>query len=141
VITDVFSLAATSADELRWSAAPRDHYPHHRAEDIGPQVLGRLAELLGAGAAANLVGGFSLLAGESQHSPWVVSLPPELVEGIGALEDDEIEPLVNRWRRPNELATAVAPAALAEYLRGLSRFLRSHDGPFVLFIHTATGDR
>jgi hypothetical protein len=137
----VYSLAGTSADELRWSDDPRTRYRHHRAHDVGPQELARLAALLGVGTAADLVGGFSLLAGESQQSPWVVSIPAVLLAGVAALDEGEIEPLANRWRLPDELATAVAPAALAEYLRGLSRFLRSHDGPFALYVHEVTGGR
>lgn len=141
MITDVFSLAGISADELRWCDDPRGRFPHLSAHDVGPQPLARLAGLLGIGDAASLVGGFSLLAGESQQSPWVVSIPPEVAEGVAALDDDEIEPLANRWRHPDELATALPPAMLADYLRGLSRFLRGHEGPFVLYIHTETRGR
>lgn len=141
MITDVFSLAGTSADEVRWSKEPRLRFAHHRADDIGPQVLGRLAELLGAVAAVNLVAGFSLLAGESQHSPWVVSIPADLLAAVAALEEDQMDALAARWARPDELSNVTTAGARAAYLRGLSRFLRSHEGPFVLYIHTETGDR
>jgi len=141
MITDVFSLAGISADELRWCDDPGSRFPHLSAHDVGPQPLARLAGLLGIGSAAPLVGGFSLLAGEIQQSPWVVSIPPDLVEAVAALDDDEIEPLANRWRYPDELGAALPPAVLADYLRGLSRFLRGHEGPFVLYIHAETGDR
>lgn len=133
MITDVFSLAGTSADELRWAGSPRRLRPHFAARDIGPRELARLAGLLDIESPATLAGGFSLLAGESQQSPWVVSVPDVIVEGIAVLAEQEIEPLANRWAHPESQGSS--PVVLADYLRGLSRFLGQHEGPFALYIH------
>ena len=87
------------------------------------------------------MGGFSLLAGESQQGPWVVSIPADLVAAIAALEESQLAALADRWARPDELANATTAGARAAYVRELGRFLRAHEGPFALYIDEATGDR
>ena len=135
MITDVYSLAGISAEEIRWSEQQRTRAPHHRAHDVGLQDLGRLAGLLGVGTGSDLVGGFSLLAGESQQGPWVVSIPADLLAAVAALEEDQMDALAARWAHPDELSNVTTAGARAAYVRELWRFLRAHEGPFVLYIH------
>lgn len=132
--TDVFSLAQVTADELRWAQEPRRHYRCHRATSIGPLELARLAEVLGLGRSDVLVREFSLLAGESQESPWVVSFPGELMSRISGLSEGEARTVARCWAAAREFADGGSPDVLQAYLTGLGEFARASDGPYALYV-------
>lgn len=130
--TWVFSLARVTADELRWAEEPWRLHPCHRASSIGPLELAALAEVMGIGDRREVIREFSLLAGESQESPWVVSCPEELMLRIGALGEGEVAAMAVGW------AAACGPVAdanfLVEYLEGLGAFARHSEGPYALYV-------
>ena len=134
MITDVFSLAETTADELRWADEPWRRWPCLRAYGIGPKELARLGEVLGAGRFEDVLGGFSFLAGESQESPWVVAVPAALVDRLVELVSGEIAPAADSWWEALGGQHEPSGQHLAGYLRDLLRFLSDGDGPFALFI-------
>lgn len=134
MITDVFSLAETTADELRWADDPRRRWPCLRAHGIGPKELARLGEGLGVGPFEDVLEGFSFLAGESQESPWVVAVPRALSDRLIQLGGAEILPAVARWREALGGRTELSEERLVGYLRDLQCLLSDDDGPFALYI-------
>ena len=132
--TDVFSLAETTADELRWAEQPRRRWPCLQAAGIGPKELARLGEVLGVGSSAEVLAGFSFLAGESQEPPWVVALPQNLASTLGTVSSDAIETLAAAWDEAPARDPSGSPDRLAAYLRELTEFLERYEGPFVLYI-------
>jgi len=89
VTSTVLSAATVSADDLRWAADPASLAPSLPVSPCGPIELAALGEALGLGSAAQLLSGFSLLAGESQESPWVISIPEELVQALAAVDPEQ----------------------------------------------------
>ena len=135
--TDVFSLARVTADELRWAEEPWRRQPCHRATGIGPLQLARLAELLGIGGHDEFIREFSLLAGEIQETPWVVSFPERLMSRIGALDEGDAGAVAVRWADALDPALGVSPDALRAYLRGLRVFAARSVGPYALYVRQA----
>lgn len=132
--TDVFSLAQVTADELRWSEQPWRHHSCYRASSVGPPELARLADALGVGDATEVIREFSLLAGESQESPWVVSLPSELMARISQLSGSDARAVARRWAARCEFASDASAFELRVYLTGLVDFVRRSDGPYALYV-------
>jgi hypothetical protein len=142
-VTDLFSLARVTADELRWSEEPWRNSPCFRATRIGPLQLARLAEVLGIGRHGEVLREFSLLAGESQESPWVVSFPQELMSRVGALGEAEAGEVALCWAAAFGPAADATSEALLEYLKGLGKFARTTEGPYALYVRlgSARGGR
>jgi hypothetical protein len=135
MITAVFSLTHVGAEELRWAQRPRDRYPCVPAHAIGPKELARLGEVLGAGPAEALLAGFRFLAGESQEPPWVVAMPPVLVDQLHDLGDEEIALTVAEWAKVfDDVGKAHSSESLRGYARRLRGFVNQHHGPFALYI-------
>jgi hypothetical protein len=134
--TDVVSLDSGSARDLLWSTDLGAAMPRLRARSIGPIQLARLGELLGLGDFDTLIRGFSLLAGESQESPWVISIPEALIEAVASLGETERGEVAWRWVRADDMPDVLTPERLQTYLAGLPGLLDSAAGPFVLFVHT-----
>jgi hypothetical protein len=132
--TDVFSLARVSADELRWTEEPWRRHTCHRAASVGPLELARLAEVMGIGDRGEVIREFSLLAGESQESPWVVSFPQEMMSRIGALGEGQAGEIAQRWAAACEPSAGATPEALLEYLTSLGSFARDSEGPYALYV-------
>jgi len=134
VTTDVFCLAETTADELRWAEEPWRRWRCLRGGEIGPRELARLGEVLGAGRFEDVLGGFSFLAGESQESPWVVAVPAALVDRLVELGSGEIARAADSWWQALGGQHEPSGQHLAVFLRDLLRFLSDGDGPFALVI-------
>ena len=134
MITDVYSLADVTAEELRWARKPWQLWPCLRAKDIGPKELARLGEVLDVGPNQDVLAGFSFLAGESQESPWVVALPERLALRLAVSTDDEIMSVAAGWRDALDREVAPSPNDLVGYLRDLVDFLGEHDGPYGLYV-------
>jgi hypothetical protein len=132
--TDVYSLARVTADDLRWAEEPWRNLACHRATEIGPLQLAQLAELLGIGTHREMIRDFSLLAGESQEGPWVVSLPSELMSRVGELTGAEARDVALRWSVACQPSTGGTPGTLFEYLDGLGAFARDNVEPYALYI-------
>lgn len=132
--TDVFSIAGSSAWDLRWSKHPWMSSPHLRARSLGPIQLARLGEVLGIGGYDTVIQGFSLLAGESQESPWVIAFPEELASAVASLGSGEVEGIGTRWAHAEDMPSEVSPEELKTYLEALRSLLVDHAGPFVLYV-------
>jgi hypothetical protein len=130
----VFSLQHTTARDLRWRADRPEHGPVCFLGAIGPSELACLGEVLGLGDADSIRSGFSLLVGESQESPWVVSLPEGLGAAVACVEDDRVADVAAGWSAHAALSRDVLPAAPSAVVARLARFLRSTAGPWVLLI-------
>ncbi len=132
--TDVVSLDGGSAWDLLWAKDRGASLPHLRARSIGPIQLARLSELLGLGNLEAALRGFSLLAGESQESPWVVSFPEPLARALVGLAPEGLEDVASRWARAEDMSIGRSSAVLRAYLEELRRLLDSTAGPFVLLV-------
>jgi hypothetical protein len=132
--TDVFSVAGSSAWDLRWSNDPWTSSPHLRARRLGPIQLARLGEVLGVGSYDTVIQGFSLLAGESQESPWVIAFPEELASAVASLGSGEVEGIGTRWANAEGMPSEISPEELKTYLEALRSLLVGHAGPFVLYV-------
>jgi len=134
--TDVVSLDGGSAWDLLWSKDRGAALPHLRARSIGPLQLARLGELLGLGEPDTLIRSFSLLAGESQESPWVISIPEALTTAVASLGPEAIEGVASRWAGAEDMSATVSAVALQDYLERLRGLHAGSAGPLVLLVHT-----
>jgi hypothetical protein len=100
---------------------------------LGPLELAVLADLLGLDRDA-IGRRFSLLAGESQESPWVVSFPDELAAALAGLDEPVALSLAGRWA--DHLTTSGVDAG--ELLARLTSLVAGVTGPLVL--HIVTGE-
>ncbi len=130
----IFSIAESCADELLWNRRPWATLDHFRGLPIGPMELADLAALLGIGNYERLIGGFSLLAGESQDMPWVISLPLDLVEAVSSLNDHDIAAAARLWALRGDMTSRFTNTDLEQYLKGAGLFLSSCPGPHVLLV-------
>ena len=134
--TDVVALAGASAWDLLWSKDRGAALPHLRARSIGPIQLARLGEVLGLGDPDTLIRSFSLLAGESQESPWVISIPETLTTAVASLRTEAIEGVASRWAGAEGMPATVSAEALQDYLERLQGLHAGTDGPLVMLVHT-----
>lgn len=132
--TYLVSLAGRTADQLRWAERPWQSWPNVTLGSLGPRELVRLGPALGAGDPDELILDCSLLAGESQDSPWVVSLPPTLVAGLEAVAPAATEAVAARWVLDDELAAGRDPRELLGSFARMVSFVQSQEGPFVLYV-------
>lgn len=124
----VYSLAEVAPVELRWAADAASRWPGCDLGRLGPRELATLGELLGAGAAQDLLGRTSVLEGETFEPPWVVSVPDELRLALAGLGENAIAPLAGRWAQ----TVGAPPARLARTLEALTAFARTSAGPWAL---------
>jgi hypothetical protein len=96
--------------------------------------LALLAEVMGIGERGEVIREFSLLAGESQESPWVISFPEGLMSRVTELSEGDVGAVARRWAESGEMAGSATQDALGEYLRGLAAFARHSDGPYALYV-------
>jgi hypothetical protein len=136
----LFSLEDVSADDLRWAKEPWDAHPCCPAFSIRPQELARLGEILDAGTYEDLLGGFSLVAGESQEPPWVVSLPPALVAALRTIAPDDSHSFAARWGLIDEVIENQPVENLVQFLDRMVDFLGYGRDPIVLFIARRTAN-
>ncbi len=134
----VFSLQHTTAGDLVWRADGTEHGPACPLGGVGPVELACLGEALGLGDADSIRSGFSLLAGESQESPWVVSLPQDLGAAVACVEDHRVADAATRWAEQIG-SPRIAPADWKALLGRLARYCRSTAGPWVLLIRMGRG--
>jgi len=132
IMIGIFSLAETPAEDLLWDQLPWNARSHYRGSLIGPTELAHLAVILGIGSFEAIIAGFSLVAGESQDMPWVISLPEDLIEAITVLDDTDIVATARMWAQRHELANRFSVSELEQYLTGAGGFLRDTPGPHVL---------
>lgn len=132
VMIGVFSLAEIPAEDLLWDQRPWHSRPHYRGPLIGPTELAHLAVTLGTGGFAATIAGFSLLAGESQDVPWVISIPADLIEAVAALDDSDIVATARMWAQRDDLSGRFSVEDLEHYLAGAGAFLRDTPGPHAL---------
>lgn len=133
MITDIYSIAEVTPDELRWAREPWKNFPCVRAHSNGPMELSRLGELLGVGSYEEVLAGFTFLAGESQESPWVVAIPEGLVERLTSVDGAAQQWAATRWAGAIDGHEA---RGLRIYLERLAEFLGDHEGPVALYIDT-----
>jgi hypothetical protein len=131
-------LKEVSADDLRWAKEPWSRYQSCSAYSIRPQELAHAGELLGLGTHEELLRGFSLIAGESQEPPWVVSLPATLVAALRAVGPDETESLAARWGLVDEVGGVQPVESLIRFLAEVVGFLENNSDPIVLYITTGS---
>lgn len=134
VTSHLCSLTDGTADELRWTERATTVWPCVGIGELGPRELSRLGPPLGIGSAAQLLTGFTLLAGESQESPWVISVPQDLARALAAVDGALIEPLAAAMALDAEDAGARPASRLVEQLDRVVGFLREHAGPFALHV-------
>lgn len=132
VMIGIFSLAETSAEDLMWDQLPWKSRPHYQGPQIGPTELAHLAVTLGTGEFEATIAGFSLLAGESQDLPWVISIPGDLIEAIASLDDNDIVATARMWTQRDDLASRFSVEELEHYLAGAGGFMRDTLGPHIL---------
>jgi len=103
---------------------------------IKPLDLAHLGEVLGLGSHDSILGEFSLLAGESQEAPWVVSLPPELVFALRNIGRGDWESVAARWGQVDEVGEEYTPNDLLRFLGRAAGFLEEAGDPVVLYVTT-----
>ncbi len=128
----IFSISGTSAEDLLWDRRPWQTLPHYRGPAIGPMELAHLAVVLEIGDYEASITGFSLLAGESQETPWVIGLPANLAEAIASLDEHDITGAAGMWMQRGDLGDRFSLDELERYLAGAIEFLRDTSGPYVL---------
>ena len=132
--THIFSLYGTDADEILRHEKRGPELECFRARSIGPRELSRLAEVLDLAGYETAIQYFSLLAGESQEPPWVISIPESLTRKITAMDATEATEVASIWARTSELSGAFHAHDLHTYLDDLRAFMGRNNGPFVLFV-------
>jgi hypothetical protein len=105
---------------------------------MGPLELALLAEVMGIGDRGEVIREFSLLAGESQESPWVISFPEGLMSRVSELSEGDVEAVARRWAEAGEHAAGANLDALQAFLKALVAFARHSDGPYALYIRLDT---
>jgi hypothetical protein len=140
VVTYLFSLSDTTADELRWKINPWLELPACPAFSVTPVELSWLGEILGAGPQGSLLKQCSLAAGESQEPPWVVSLPPALVSALRAIVPEESHEVAGRWGLVDEMAGALPLDSLVHFLDAAVEFLEYRADPIVLYVAQCRGE-
>lgn len=128
------SIAESSADALlkaRGEISSSDCFP---MGSLGPTELSSLIAVLDFEGNAQASIDFTLLAGESQSGPWVVSLPEQLEAAVTAMDRDERVEVAKIWGREAEMGQGRTAGDLVDFLEGLGDYLRSNRAPFAIYI-------
>lgn len=134
MFTAVFSLDSVDADDLRWHPDRCRQYPHVECTPLSPRELAALAALTCGDTQEALLEKMQLLAGESQESPWVISIPDNLVATICGLKDDHEADLALRWQQSGGSTAQLDVDTLRALIFTLRDFLTVHPGPFALLV-------